>query len=193
MEEDQERYRVVVNHEEQYSIWPEYRDIPAGWRDVGVSGTKQACLDHIETVWTDMRPLSLRQTMEEWKTNPPPAPVEADEPEEPSLVERLSTGRHPVEISLRPAKELSRFKECVDRGYVHVKFTGTRGGTELGVRLDKDGTDLSQADFAAGRGAAKLAGTLTLDFVKVHCYATIDLADLSGEGYLVPAASQTEA
>lgn len=57
-------FRVVVNHEEQYSIWPEYKDIPAGWRDAGKTGTKKECLDYIETVWTDMRPLSLRQFMD---------------------------------------------------------------------------------------------------------------------------------
>jgi MbtH protein len=61
--EEQERYRVVLNDEEQYSIWPAHRDIPAGWRDEGTAGDKQACLDRIETVWTDMRPLSLRQRM----------------------------------------------------------------------------------------------------------------------------------
>jgi MbtH protein len=57
-------FRVVVNHEEQYSIWPEYKDIPAGWREAGKTGTKKECLDYIETVWTDMRPLSLRQFMD---------------------------------------------------------------------------------------------------------------------------------
>jgi MbtH protein len=57
-------FRVVLNHEEQYSIWPEYKDIPAGWREVGKTGTKKECLDYIETVWTDMRPLSLRQFMD---------------------------------------------------------------------------------------------------------------------------------
>ena len=55
---------VVVNHEEQYSIWPEYKDIPAGWRAAGKSGSKQDCLAFIETAWTDMRPLSLRKHME---------------------------------------------------------------------------------------------------------------------------------
>src|SRR5687767_615485 len=123
MDDEQDIYRVVVNHEEQYSIWPEYRDIPLGWKDVGVSGPKSVCLDHIEQVWTDMRPLSLRKRMEELQQNPPPEPEAVDEePDEPSLVERLSSGRHPVEISLRPTKELSRFKECLERGYVHVKF-----------------------------------------------------------------------
>ena len=57
-------FRVVVNDEEQYSIWPEYKEIPKGWREVGKTGKKQECLDYIEMVWTDMRPLSLRQYME---------------------------------------------------------------------------------------------------------------------------------
>ena len=57
-------YRVVLNHEEQYSIWPTVREIPSGWRDAGKSGTKQECLDYIEKVWTDMRPLSLRKSMD---------------------------------------------------------------------------------------------------------------------------------
>lgn len=57
------RYKVVVNHEEQYSIWPEWRELPPGWREEGKSGTKEECLAHINTVWTDMRPLSLRRAM----------------------------------------------------------------------------------------------------------------------------------
>jgi len=61
--EDNARYEVVMNHEEQYSIWPEGREVPAGWRTVGKAGSKADCLAHIETVWTDMRPLSLRQAM----------------------------------------------------------------------------------------------------------------------------------
>jgi MbtH protein len=63
-QEDTTIYNVVVNHEEQYSIWPVYRELPKGWRAVGKSGPKQECLDYIEEVWTDMRPLSLRKKME---------------------------------------------------------------------------------------------------------------------------------
>lgn len=63
--EDTTTYKVVINHEEQYSIWPVDRENPLGWNDVGKSGTKQECLDYIEEVWTDMRPLSLRKKMEE--------------------------------------------------------------------------------------------------------------------------------
>jgi MbtH protein len=64
-QEDRTAYKVVVNHEEQYSIWPEYRDNPLGWRDAGKVGSKAECLDHIEQVWTDMRPLSLRRQMDQ--------------------------------------------------------------------------------------------------------------------------------
>jgi MbtH protein len=63
--EDTTIYKVVMNHEEQYSIWPADRENALGWSDVGVQGTKQHCLDYIKQVWTDMRPLSLRKKMEE--------------------------------------------------------------------------------------------------------------------------------
>ena len=63
--EDTTIYKVVVNHEEQYSIWPADRENPLGWQDAGKSGTKADCLAYIEEVWTDMRPLSLRKKMEE--------------------------------------------------------------------------------------------------------------------------------
>ncbi|MGH8549970.1 MAG: MbtH family protein [Methylococcales bacterium] len=63
-EDDDLDYQVVVNHEEQYSIWPDYKDIPAGWHTVGKSGKKAECLEYINEVWTDMRPLSLRKKME---------------------------------------------------------------------------------------------------------------------------------
>lgn len=63
--EDTTIYKVVINDEEQYSIWPAERENPAGWRDAGKSGTKEECLAYIEEVWTDMRPLSLRRKMEQ--------------------------------------------------------------------------------------------------------------------------------
>ena len=58
--EDDTIYKVVVNHEEQYSIWPNDRELPLGWKADGTSGTKAECLAYIQSVWTDMRPLSLR-------------------------------------------------------------------------------------------------------------------------------------
>ena len=64
-EQDQFVYKVVMNHEEQYSIWPADRENPLGWRDVGKQGPKRECLDYIKEVWTDMRPLSLREQKDE--------------------------------------------------------------------------------------------------------------------------------
>ena len=64
-EGDKTIYKVVLNHEEQYSIWPAYKDNPLGWRDAGKRGPKAECLAYIKEVWTDMRPLSLRKRMEE--------------------------------------------------------------------------------------------------------------------------------
>ncbi|WAK00944.1 MbtH family protein [Methylobacter sp. YRD-M1] len=62
-EEDQTTYRVVVNKENQYSIWSDLKEIPDGWQTVGKAGNKEACLTYIKEVWTDMRPLSLRSQM----------------------------------------------------------------------------------------------------------------------------------
>ena len=64
-EDDTTIYAVVVNHEEQYSIWLLDRELPLGWTREGFAGTKAECLHHIEVVWKDMRPLSLRRRMEE--------------------------------------------------------------------------------------------------------------------------------
>jgi MbtH protein len=61
--EESTTFKVVVNHEDQYSIWPADRENALGWRDAGKQGSKQECLDHIKNVWTDMRPLSLRTRM----------------------------------------------------------------------------------------------------------------------------------
>jgi MbtH protein len=64
-------YLVVVNHEEQYSIWPTFKDIPLGWKDAGVAGSKEDCLAHIEKVWTDIRPLSVRLAEEAQRASRP--------------------------------------------------------------------------------------------------------------------------
>jgi hypothetical protein len=102
------------------------------------------------------------------------------------LVQRLSEGDHPVEASLRPEKTVKALKEAIDRGYVHIKFTNTKGGTELGVRLDQGATDLSRADFDSQTGNVRLVGGLTLNYVKVRCIADIGLDTLEGKGHLEP-------
>lgn len=58
-------YKVVVNDEEQFSIWPAHRANPPGWHDEGTVGHRDACLDHIERVWTDMRPRSVRRQLDD--------------------------------------------------------------------------------------------------------------------------------
>jgi MbtH protein len=75
-EEDEDvTYHVVMNHEEQYSIWPDYKAIPDGWNAVGKSGNKAECLAYINEVWTDMRPLSLRRKMDAANPGSGDAPV----------------------------------------------------------------------------------------------------------------------
>ena len=193
-QEDTTIYKVVVNHEEQYSIWPEYKENPLGWKDVGKIGPKAECLAHIKEVWTDMRPLSLRKKMEEMAKNPlPPPPSNPSRPREKSLVDKLCEGYHPVEAGLRPEKTVKLFKEAIDRNYVHIKFTNTNGGTELGVGLDRDACDFSRADFENGIGTAHIEGGLTLDYVKVKCIADVSLETLEGKGHLVKVDTESRA
>jgi uncharacterized protein YbdZ (MbtH family) len=190
--EDATVYKVVVNHEEQYSIWPEYREMPPGWRAAGKSGSKSACLTHIKEVWTDMRPLSLRRQMEEGSLRRgQETPRHSDARRSPerkkeSLVTRLSEGRHPVESCLRPERTAQALKDQISLGYVRIKFPETQGGTELGVRVDPYALDLSRADFENQNGTVHLEGELTLDLVRVRCIADIDLQTLSGQGHVVP-------
>ena len=100
------------------------------------------------------------------------------------LVQKLSVGEHPVEASLRPERTVAAFKESFDRGYVHIKFTETRGGTELGFEVDPERSDLTAADFEKEAGRLTVAGALTLDYVKVRCVAQIELPSLKGLGHL---------
>lgn len=99
------------------------------------------------------------------------------------LVQRL-TEEQPIEASLRPETTLEYFKAAVDRGYVHVKFVNTRGGTELGIRLDEEASDVDGADWDAGTGSVKIVGTLILDYVRVRFHGTLDLETLKGTGRL---------
>ena len=100
------------------------------------------------------------------------------------LVKRLSEGSHAVEVSLRPERTLNLFKEQLDRGHVLVKFTETRGGTELGVPLDKSRSDLTQANFETETGKVRVCGELTLDYVPVRVVADIELPAMRGQGHL---------
>src|SRR5262249_38173541 len=100
------------------------------------------------------------------------------------LVQRLATGSHPIEVSLRPERTLKLFKEMLDRNHVLIKFTQTRGGTELGVPLHKTRSDLTQANFDDGTGKVHICGEIPLDYVPVRVVADIDLPSLDGQGHL---------
>jgi hypothetical protein len=102
------------------------------------------------------------------------------------LVSKLTTGKHPVEIVLRPEKTVDAFRAAVQRKYVHVKFTDTIGGTELGIALDPEQSESIVADVEAGRGPIHISGPLTLDYEPVTCVAVIRVPELDGEGWLIP-------
>lgn len=68
MEPNEELFFVVKNHEDQYSIWPEYKEVPDGWETVGDANLKANCLDYIRQHWTDMRPKGLREKMSTTET-----------------------------------------------------------------------------------------------------------------------------
>lgn len=99
------------------------------------------------------------------------------------LVEKL-TQEQPIVASLRPQTTLEQLKAAVDRGYVHIRFTETRGGTEFGIRLDREKSDLSGANFETGTGNIRIVGDLVLDYVPVRFHGNIDLASLAGTGRL---------
>ena len=99
------------------------------------------------------------------------------------LVQRLSKGKHEVVIGHRdePYKEI---KERVEDGYIHIKFTKTRGGTELGINVDLKSTNVKDLDFTKGEGVLHIEGTTNLNYNAVRLIADIDLASRKGEGFL---------
>ena|ERR1700761_3654465 len=101
------------------------------------------------------------------------------------LVRKLSEQENPVEIILWPTQTLAALKECVDQGYLNIRFTNTQGGTELHVILDRHASKL-QGDFERGIGHLQIVGRLTLDYVKVTCVVEIDLPSFVGKGLLIP-------
>ena len=182
--DDTTNYSVVVNHEEQYSTWPLDRDMPLGWKSIGKTGRKHECLEYIERVWTDMRPLSLRRHMNRVRCQVAAlssaiASRESEEPgPRPSLVELLCSGSHPVEVALPPEKRVAALRACLDRGYVPIRLPQTRGGTELGMRLVKAATVLHGADLETSTGAIHLESELTLNGTRLRCAVDLDAATM---------------
>lgn len=190
MKIDTKIYKVVINHEEQYSIWPVERDNPLGWKNVGKSGTKSDCLEYIDEVWTDMRPLSLRAHMEKLeKSKKEKEHQNSDSPDiatEESLVSRLSSGLHPVEIDRIERIDANEIRDRIKKGYIHIKFPLTRGGTVLGIKLENNLCNLQDVDFERNSGSVHLEGNLTLNYVDVRCIVDIDIETKRGTGHLIP-------
>lgn len=99
------------------------------------------------------------------------------------LVERLAHGNHEVVFEDR-VKDLKRVKERIEDGFVFVKFTKTRGGTELGIDLLKDESDFSCADFVGCTGKLHIVGICELNYNKIKCVADVDLKTRKGVGHL---------
>jgi len=98
------------------------------------------------------------------------------------LVKRLTEGETRV-VATR-VSDAAELRERIDRGYVLVKFTETKGGTELGFEPELDQCSLDNADFSTGDGQVTLVGNLKLDYVPVKLIATLDLKTLEGRGKL---------
>ncbi|MGB0909658.1 MAG: MbtH family protein [Nitrospirales bacterium] len=186
--------RVVVNQEEQYSIWPVDRDLPSGWQEIGFTGRKKDCLEHIKKIWTDLRPLSLRKHMENLDQNSANcAMLETGDRENDThkvkgeqyeLVDFLSAGDHPVKLELKSDTKDVELQNAINKGYVVIRFSDTRGGTDLGIRIERDLCVLDNCDVQILRGRMQIVGTVVLNNIRVRCTADINLEDCLGTGHL---------
>jgi hypothetical protein len=99
------------------------------------------------------------------------------------LVKRLSEGKHEVVIGHRD-ESYEEIKQRIEDGYIHIKFTQTKGGTELGINVDLNNTNVKQLDLDKKAGLLHIEGTTNLNYNAIRCIADIDLATKKGEGYL---------
>ena len=102
------------------------------------------------------------------------------------LVKNLSSGKHNIIVggTANADDPLKEFREAVERNFVHVRFTETRGGTELGFHLEENQCDFSKGDLKKGEGKVRVAGKIKLDYVPVRVVADINIKKLSGKGFL---------
>lgn len=189
--EDDKIYKVVVNHEEVYSIWPVERSNPLGWEDVGVCGTERECLDHIDSVWEDIRPRSVREDIDSLQRSEEVENLALDSASESptetyNVAHFLSQGEHQVELSLGadPKEGHERLRQVISGGAINLKFTETKGGTDLTIALDREECILLPLELGQSKGHVRLVGRLTLDYTKAKCIATIDIDTLSGRAHL---------
>jgi len=186
--EDLTTYSVVVNHEEQYSIWPADRQPPAGWQAVDKSGSKAECLEYIDGVWTDLRPLSLRLEMAKWEKERDLLPErEVSAPTGPKripLPERLE-GLQAVELALSETAPGPRLRQAIEDGFVYLRFSEQFGRTEIGFALEPSECDIANADFEKTTGQIHFVGHAVLDYVPLQCIADLSLASMSGTARIV--------
>ncbi|WP_079978231.1 MbtH family protein [Parachlamydia acanthamoebae] len=175
-------YQVVMNSEEQYSIWPTYKEVPQGWNNVGKQGTKQECLDFISNTWVDMRPLSVRKWLEEngEKIAAHRLKITGDLNKENSTkkfssptVEFLCERKQVVCIL---EKSPIDFQNSINKGFVYFNFPNTKGGTSVRVRIDNAVADSSDS--------MHLEGSFILDYVHLKCIAEVSLSNLKGSAFL---------
>ena len=100
------------------------------------------------------------------------------------LVSKLSQGTHAVELKLRPESTRQALKECLERRYVHVRFINTRGGTELGFKLDESTAQAALAGVDDGQSVIHVSGNLSLDYERIRCVAEINPETFEGTGRL---------
>jgi uncharacterized protein YbdZ (MbtH family) len=174
-------YVVVINDDEQYSIWRRDRPLPAGWREVGFEAGRTECLAHIEQVWTDMRPLTVRRALSSAKAH-----VEIVEEGRRSggkndLVIRLEK-EQPISLVAHPSESGEELKEQLERRRLYVRFDAT--GTELGFRLSDDAVATAMAAVHRQQEPIPLEGELVLNFERVRFVGSLHVRSLKGLGRL---------
>ena len=100
-----------------------------------------------------------------------------------NLVDKLAKGKHAVVFESRTS-DIKELHDRVNNGFIFITFTETRGGTELGINLEKELCNFSKADFDQSQGLIEIAGTCELNYKKVRCRAEVDLETRKGEGFL---------
>lgn len=176
-------YKVVINEEEQYSVWAADVRNPPGWRDAGMSGSRQDCLDYIAKVWTNMCPLSVRRRLAQNELTQDAGMAE------PQAIERTAPDDLLTRICVeKQAVQLIRsrtIREDLDAGYVHLQFSRAGDEIELGIRLVPSSCDYGYADLDAEVGTIRIGGDLVLNSHKLNCAAEIHLTTLTGIATLV--------
>ena len=174
-------YEVVVNSDEEYSIWPgALGDPPRGWQLVSVRGVKGYCLDYIDEKWTDRRPSSLRRGAGASvdvavRAEPLAVPQGAG-----GLVDVLTDVRHPITGTVPPTFTTERLRMALGTGFLHLCLRGSHGSTTVALKLDRSACDFDASVGERGERVHRLQGTCELDGALLRCVVEIDATTMSG-------------